>query len=229
MSLTKRQRQAFDAYKNFPLSVGNHSAPVDSPNQACVMELAAHIAGEEWSDKPECVCPALAAFCRKMNDDAPQWVRDELRDRIPKLVGSKAGKSVAIKRAESFAWFAIRVAAPIALRACGLEEHADKLRDFTGSLESAARAAYAAADAAAYAAAYAAARAADAAAARAAYAAAYAAARAAARAAAYAAADAAARAADAAARAAARAADAAAKSTWQTCLDALDTALRIKK
>lgn len=34
----------------------------------CVMEASAFIAGEEWSDHPECVSPVIGAFLRTWND-----------------------------------------------------------------------------------------------------------------------------------------------------------------
>lgn len=36
------------------LSFGNHK-PNDT--QMCVMEAAAYVAGEPWSDAPQCACP----------------------------------------------------------------------------------------------------------------------------------------------------------------------------
>src|ERR1700682_5885671 len=132
MTLDEHQQSIFDRYRDYALSIGNHKRFEDG---ACAMELAAHIAGEEWSDHPQCVCEVLAAASRAANDKGTQWVRDELRNRIPQLVGSRATRAIAIKRMESLAWFAIRVAAPIALRARGFHEHADKLEGFDGTLK----------------------------------------------------------------------------------------------
>ena len=49
------------------LSAGAHSAP-NGEFMACVMEAAAFVAGEPWSDHPECTCPVIAAFMRGWND-----------------------------------------------------------------------------------------------------------------------------------------------------------------
>ena len=34
----------------------------------CAMEFVSYIAGEPWSDHPECVSPVIAAFMRNWND-----------------------------------------------------------------------------------------------------------------------------------------------------------------
>jgi hypothetical protein len=202
-----------------PLSSGAHD---DLAAGACVMEAVSYIAGEPWSDHPQCVCPVIAAFCRTWNDNLPDDQRDALlRPLIPLLIGTRGTPALEQQRAFMAADWACRVAAPAALRAAGLAIEAATLEalppvvDDTTADAARAAAAYAA-DAADAAAAYAAARAAAAYAAYAARAAANAAdaARAAAAyaAAAYAAAAYAARAAANAdaARAAADAADAAA-------------------
>ena len=63
------------------LTVGGHR-----PNgNACVMEAVSLYAGEPWSDRPVTTDPALAAYLRVVNDRSPQWVRDELALRIPRI------------------------------------------------------------------------------------------------------------------------------------------------
>ena len=63
-----------------------------SPNSTfCVMEAVAYIAGEPWSDHPECTCPVITAFMVNWNDSLPT---DADRDRllkplIPRLVGTR--------------------------------------------------------------------------------------------------------------------------------------------
>jgi len=67
------------------LSVGNHA-----PNgEACVMEAVSQYAGVPWTDHPEVTDAALGAYCRLLNDRGPQWVRDELQKRIPRLAACK--------------------------------------------------------------------------------------------------------------------------------------------
>lgn len=47
------------------LGPGSHGSPREG---VCVMELAALLAGERFSDRPRCVCPVIAAFLRAWND-----------------------------------------------------------------------------------------------------------------------------------------------------------------
>ena len=60
----------------------------------CVMEAVAYIAGEPWSDRPECSCPVIAAAARASNDRGNQSVRDRLRDRITRIAGSRSTMEV---------------------------------------------------------------------------------------------------------------------------------------
>jgi hypothetical protein len=194
----------------------------------CAMEAAAYIAGEPWSDHPQCVCPVIAAFMRSWNDALPDAERTSLLlPLIPKTIGTAGSATLADRRATMANDWLIRVSMPAWLRLAGLTAHADALEALpeitdptpppavVAALKAAqtdAAAARAAAWAAAGAAAWAAARAA-------AWAAARAAARAAAGDAAWAAAGAAAR--DAAWAAAGDAAwDAAGDAAWDAARDA---------
>lgn len=94
----------FKALDNITLTYGAHKSLQEG---ACVMELASHIAGEDWGDHPRCVDPVLAAACRCANDRGPDWVKRALYDRIPYLIGSANGDELAIKRSKVFAQFVI--------------------------------------------------------------------------------------------------------------------------
>lgn len=48
------------------LKAGQHSSIDDG---ACLLEVVSYVAGEPWSDHPECVCPVLGAFGREWNVD----------------------------------------------------------------------------------------------------------------------------------------------------------------
>lgn len=61
-----------------PLKTGGHKGPADG---ACVMEAVAFVAGEPWSDHPECVSPVIGVFLRNWNDSLPT---DADRDRLLK-------------------------------------------------------------------------------------------------------------------------------------------------
>ncbi len=99
----------------------------------CVMEAVAFIAGEKWTDHPQCACPVISTFLRRINDRFPNKQRQDLKQFIIPLINSKKNLQIEIKRAKH-------------------------LSDWCQQFKTAAyAAAYAAADAAAYAAAYAAA------------------------------------------------------------------------
>ena len=72
--------------EGLPLYVGSHS-----PNSTfCVMEAVAYVAGEPWSDSPECVSPVIAQFLRTWNDGLNDEDRQMLKPFIPKVIGTKA-------------------------------------------------------------------------------------------------------------------------------------------
>ena len=74
------------------LSPGGHvNTWADSPGQsgACVMEAAALVGGERFSDMPSCVAVWIAQIARELNDSAiNQAERDRLIPLIPRLVGT---------------------------------------------------------------------------------------------------------------------------------------------
>ena len=49
------------------LEPGRHRSPGDG---VCVVELASMIAGEKFTDRPNCVCPVIGSFLRCWNDRA---------------------------------------------------------------------------------------------------------------------------------------------------------------
>ena len=137
------------------------------------MEMVSFLAGEEWSDMPECSSPVVSQFCQRINDKFDQTFRDRLQSYVPRLIGTFSPDHEQ-ERAEYLAWAAIRVFTPIAFRAAGMAEWAARLENLNGTLvdakkvfleakNAAAAAADAATAAAAYADAYAAYAAADAA------------------------------------------------------------------
>src|ERR1700685_3688163 len=101
-----------------------------SPNSTfCVMEAVAYVAGEPWSDHPECACPVISTFLRSWNDALPT---DADRDRLLKplirdLVGTRSTAEVENRRATMCADWLVRVNAPAWLRLAGLTVHADAL------------------------------------------------------------------------------------------------------
>jgi len=66
------------------LSAGSHDA---EHGEACVMEYVSLLAGEEWSDRPECTHPILAHEARTTND----LLREADRSRLVPLIGRLFG------------------------------------------------------------------------------------------------------------------------------------------
>ena len=96
----------------------------------CVMEAVAFVAGEPWSDHPQCVSPVIAAFLRSWNDALPD---DAARDRllkpmIPKLVGTNRPE-LEERRACMLMDWTIRVHTSAWLRLAKLNAQADILEN----------------------------------------------------------------------------------------------------
>jgi hypothetical protein len=77
------------------LAPGRHDSPRDG---ACVVELASLIGGEEFSDRPRCVCPVIGAFLRGWNDRAAYADRSRLRPYAERIVGSRESRAVTHER-----------------------------------------------------------------------------------------------------------------------------------
>ena len=118
-------QERLEKIQTLSLKAGAHS-----PNSTfCILEAVAFVAGEPWSDHPECACPIIGAFLRSWNDSLPT---DADRDRLLKplirdLVGSKSTKEVEQKRALLCADWLIRVNIPTWMRLAGLTVQADAL------------------------------------------------------------------------------------------------------
>ncbi len=83
--------------QSLPIKHGSHES---LETGACVMELASYIAGENWSDSPECVCPVIGSFLRSWNDCLST---DEDRTRLlapllPKIIGTRGTKDAELAR-----------------------------------------------------------------------------------------------------------------------------------
>jgi hypothetical protein len=108
------------------LDSGNHA---DLEHGACVMEAVSYIAGEPWSDAPQCACPVITAFMVSWNDSLPSNAeRDRLlKPLIPLLVGTRSTPAVEQRRATMAADWLIRVHTPAWLRLAKLDTHAAAL------------------------------------------------------------------------------------------------------
>jgi hypothetical protein len=54
---------------------------------ACFMEFASLLAGEPWSDHPDCTHPLLAALARDVNDHLGDEARREIAPLVPEVIG----------------------------------------------------------------------------------------------------------------------------------------------
>ena len=113
------------------LKSGSHNPP-NGHFEACVMEAAAYVAGEPWSDHPACACPIITAFMISWNDGLPN---DEERARlllplIPKIVGTRGSADLQSRRATMAADWLVRVHTPAWLRLAGLNDEAAALANF---------------------------------------------------------------------------------------------------
>jgi hypothetical protein len=110
------------------LSSGAHGSLEDG---ACVLEAVSYVAGEEWSDHPQCACPVIASFLRSWNDginDTETRTR-LLKPLVPKLVGSKSTPAVELRRSYMALDWLVRVQTPAWLDAAGLRDKSALLRE----------------------------------------------------------------------------------------------------
>jgi hypothetical protein len=107
---------------------GGHEPPDNGDVEACAMEAVAYIAGEPWSDHPECACPVIGAFMRAWNDGLPDDERTAIvLPLIPKMVGTRGSDALAERRSLMAADWLVRTHTPAWLRLAGLTTQADAL------------------------------------------------------------------------------------------------------
>ena len=61
----------------------------------CLLEAVSYIAGEEFSDHPQCVSPVLGAYGRRLNDWLADEDRQKLKPFIPQMIGTAAAAAAA--------------------------------------------------------------------------------------------------------------------------------------
>ena len=101
------------SHQTIKLSRGKHSSPADG---ACVMELASMLAGEQFTDHPGSVCPAIGSFLRAYNDSVSDERRQDLYDHASRIVGSRSSAEVERARAMRLAdWAAAQRSSRLAM------------------------------------------------------------------------------------------------------------------
>lgn len=73
------------------LSRGRHRS---AKTGACFMEFASYLAGEPWSDAPQCTDPVLAHLARAVNDRLSDARRGEIVGDVPRVVGLRGDHRV---------------------------------------------------------------------------------------------------------------------------------------
>ena len=107
-----------------PLAAGAHE-----PNgKACAMEAVAFVAGEPWSDHPECACPVISSFLRAWNDGLPDDERDILlRPLVLRLIDTRGSAALESRRSLMAADWLVRIHTPAWLRLAKLDDAAAAL------------------------------------------------------------------------------------------------------
>ena len=122
-SMNAEMERRWNEVKDRPLSYGAH----EPDGQMCVMEMTAYIAGEPWSDHPQCVSPVIAEFLRVWNDGMNDNDRQMLKPYAARVIGTRASSEIENQRA----WMALdwqcRVSAAGWLRAAKLTDAAAEL------------------------------------------------------------------------------------------------------
>lgn len=103
------------------LQAGSHTAEEAARGELCVMELAAHLAGEPHADAPASACPVITTCLQVVND----WMVDPaartalLLPYATRVVGTRGAPEVEWRRAYLLADWACREILPAALEAAG--------------------------------------------------------------------------------------------------------------
>lgn len=106
------------------LDEGGHK---DAADGMCVMEAAAWIAGEKWTDHPSCVSPLLAEFCRDLNDEWDDEQRQRLKPFVTRVIGTAGDGQDEARSYLALDWL-VRTYTPAWLDLAGLSAEAAALR-----------------------------------------------------------------------------------------------------
>jgi hypothetical protein len=109
---------------NIDLQAGNHRSPYAG---MCLLEACSYVAGEPFSDRPECVSPILGAFGRRLNDNLGHEDRQTLKQYIPRMLNTADDGKEEARRYLLGDW-AYRVALPRWLDLAGKTAEATSLR-----------------------------------------------------------------------------------------------------
>jgi hypothetical protein len=95
---------------------------------AGVMEAVAYVAGEPFSDHPQCASPVLGAFLRAWNDRLDDETRQRLKPYVVRLVGT-AGSDKAERLRRDMLWeWVLGTLVPTWLETAGMQAEANDVR-----------------------------------------------------------------------------------------------------
>ena len=121
--MSKRSDQRRSSSVAVRLEPGSHRSPDEG---VCIVELASIMGGEEFTDRPRCVCPVIGAFLRGWNDRAGYVDRQRLYPYASRVVGTGGYRRISrIRRDLCLRWAGAdlhrgplgRIAARLAIRA----------------------------------------------------------------------------------------------------------------
>jgi hypothetical protein len=114
-------------FDTITLKQGSHQPD----GEYCAMEFVAYLAGEPWSDSPECCSPLIATFMRSWNDALRT---DEERTRLlkpllPRLINTRADEATELRRSWiAFDWLVRECTTEFLSLTESLRPHANALR-----------------------------------------------------------------------------------------------------
>ena len=114
--------------KNIHLAKGYHRTKI--PGEWCLMEAAAYIAGESWTDHPVCVSTVLTAYGITLNDSWDDDQRQKLIPFIPRLLGTAGDGQDKARSYLAIDWL-LRTYTSTWVHLAGLTAEASALREHT--------------------------------------------------------------------------------------------------
>ena len=94
----------------------------------CVMEAVSYVAGEPWTDSPQCVSEVISTFLRKWNDDMECDDRQMLKQLIPVVIGTAGSDAEENRRRQMISTWLFRSYVPEWMKLIGEHDHAEILR-----------------------------------------------------------------------------------------------------
>ena len=97
-------------------------------NGAGVMEAVSYVAGEPFSDHPQCASPVLSALLRSWNDCLDDDARQRLKPYVARLVGTAGSEHDEVLRREMLWEWVLSTLVPRWLETAGMHAEAEHVR-----------------------------------------------------------------------------------------------------